>query len=89
MLLTNIFSVISNSLRVFAFFWEICAHELKMTSKTFCVISKSYLISVTVLEKKMKCSGDSEIQQEIVHDTGRINSCLTNFRVVSRNPSYT
>ena len=39
-------------------------------------------IGITV-RKEMNCSGDSEIQHEIVRDTTRISSCFSDFRVVS------
>ena len=39
-------------------------------------------IGITV-RKEMNCSGDSEIQHEIVRDTTLISSCFSDFRVVS------
>ena len=40
-----------------------------------------------LLKNEMKCSGDSEILQEIVCDTTRISSCFFDFHVVSRTIS--
>ena len=36
----------------------------------------------------MKCTGDSEILQGLVHDTTRINSCFFDFRLVSTQTNW-
>ena len=42
-----------------------------------------------MFERKIKCCGDSKILQEIVRETTRTNSCISDFREVSRTISCT
>ena len=43
----------------------------------------SYVKSSCTVRKAMKSSGETEIQHELIHDTTRISSWLSDFRVVS------